>query len=86
MTLKTLSAIAILAAALGSPVFAQDISASGVNHRKSSSATRHFRNSYDQAAGFVAGARAGNDWFTEAYGFDRSRIGDRDPDFNPAGN
>jgi hypothetical protein len=86
MTMKTLSAIAVLTAALTSPVFAQDIIAGGKAHQKSPYAARHFRNTFDQAPGFFAGARAGNDWFTEAYGFDRSRIGDRDPDFNPAGN
>ena len=86
MTFRTLSAIAILTAALGSPVLAQDMTGDGMTHHKSSYATRHFRNSYDQAPGFYAGSRAGDDWFTQAYGLDRSRIGDRDPDFNPAGN
>jgi hypothetical protein len=86
MTIKTLSAIAILTAALSGPVFAQDMTADGMAHHKSSYATRHFRSSYDQAPGFYAGARAGNDWFTEAYGLDRSRVGGRDPDLNPAAN
>ena len=86
MTMRTLSAIAILTAALGSPVFAQDMTADGMAHHRSSYATRHLRNAYDRAPAISAGDRAGNDWFTEAYGFDQSRIGGRDPDFNPAGN
>jgi hypothetical protein len=86
MTMKTLSAIAILTASLSSAVFAQDLTTGGTTRHKSPYTTRHFRNAFDQASGFNAGARAGNDWFTEAYGFDRARIGDRDPDFNPAGN
>ena len=86
MTVRTLSAIAIFTAALSSPAFAQDMTAGGMTHHKSSYATRHLRNAYDQAPGFYAGARAGNDWFTEAYGADRSRVGGLDPDFNPAAN
>ena len=86
MTIKTLSAIAILTTALSGPVFAQDMTADGMAHHKSSYATRHFRSTYDQAPGFYAPARPGNDWFTEAYGFDHSRVGGRDPDLNPAGN
>jgi hypothetical protein len=86
MTTKTLSAIAILTAALSGPVLAQDITADGMSRHKSSYATRQFRSTYDQAGGFSAGVRAGNDWFNEAYGLDRSRIGGRDPDLNPAAN
>jgi hypothetical protein len=84
MTLKTLSAIAIVTAALGSPAFAQDQTLDGLAYHKPAY-TRHFRNSYDQAPmsepGYYAGPRAGGDW----YGLDRSRVGDRDPDFNPPG-
>ena len=86
MTIKTLSAIVVLTVALGSPVFAQDMTADGMTHHKSSYATRHFRNAYNRAPGFYAGARAGDDWFTENYGLDRSFPGGRDPDFNPPGN
>jgi hypothetical protein len=86
MTIKTLSAIAILTASLSGPVFAGDMTANGLTHHKSAYTTRHFRSSYDQAPGFYAGARAENDWFAEAYGFDRSRVGGRDPDLNPAAN
>ena len=86
MTFKTLSAIAILTATFGSPVFAQGLNADGTAIHRQSSATRHFRNSYDHALGFAAGARAGEDFFTEAYGMDPSRPGGRDPDFSPATN
>ena len=85
MTLKTLSAIAIITAAFSSPVLAQDMTADGAAYHRSASATRHFRNSYNQAPVYAA-PRAGEDWFTENYGLDRSRPGGRDPDFNPAGN
>ena len=82
MTIKMLSAIAVVTAALSSPVLAQDMTGDATTHK--SHATRHIRNAYNQAPGFYAGARAGDDWFTEAYGLDHSRPGDRDPDFNPA--
>ena len=85
MTFKTLSAIAILTAALSSPVFAQDMTADAAAYHKSVSATRHFRNAYNRAPGYVA-PRAGGDWFTENYGLDRSRPGGLDPDSNPAAN
>jgi hypothetical protein len=83
MKMRTLSAIALLTAAVSTPVFAQDTARSA---KKPVHALRHYRGAYNQVPGFVA-PRAG------AYGessfdpsFDRSRIGDHDPDFNPAGN
>jgi hypothetical protein len=82
MTIKTLSAIALVTAALSSPVFAQDMT--GAATQKPAHAMRHYRNAYNQAPAFYAGARAGDDWFTENYGLDHSRPGDRDPDFTPA--
>jgi hypothetical protein len=85
MTFKTLSAIAVLATALSSPVFAQDMSTDVAAPQKPAHTMRHFRNAYNQAPGFYAGQRAGEDYFSESYGLDRSRIGDRDPDFNPSG-
>jgi hypothetical protein len=46
MTIKTLSAIAIITAALASPTFAQDRTMDGpANHKH----TRHFHDSYNQA-------------------------------------
>lgn len=86
MTVKTLSAIAILTAALSSPVFAQDMTTGGMTHHKSSYATRHFRNAYNRAPGLYIGPRAGDGWLNQAYGVDHSRPGDLDPDLNPAAN
>ena len=85
MTLKTLSAIAVITAALSSPVLAQDLTADGAASHKPASSTRHFRNAYDRAPVYAA-PRAGADWFTENYGPDHSRPGGLDPDFNPAAN
>lgn len=85
MTFKTLSAIAIMTAALSSPVFAQDMTADGAAYQRPASATRHFRNAYNRAPTYVA-PRAGGDWFTENHRADRSRPGGLDPDFNPAAN
>jgi hypothetical protein len=84
MTLKTLSAIAIVTAALSCPAFAQDSAVDGPAYHKQTY-TRHFRNSYNQAPlsdpGYFATPRAAND---PDNSFDRSRIGDHDADFNPA--
>jgi hypothetical protein len=85
MTLKTLSAIAILTAALGAPAFAQDSVTDARGYHKPAY-TRHLRNAYNQAPltepGYFAAPR-GSDPENR---FDRSRIGDQDPDFNPSGN
>jgi hypothetical protein len=86
MTLKALSAIAVVTVALGAPAFAQDSVVDGVTHHKPTY-TRHFRNSFNQAPvsdpGYFAAPRASNAPENE---FDRSRVGSYDPDFNPAGN
>lgn len=85
MNIRTLSAIAFVTAAIASPVLAQETD--GASAQKPVHALRHYRGTYNEVRGpdFVA-PRAG------AYGdsnfdrsFDRSRIGDHDPDFNPAG-
>jgi hypothetical protein len=82
-TIKTLSAIALVTTALSSPVFAQDVD--GAAPRKPIHALRHYRGAYNQVQGpnFVA-PRASEGWNAQP-GFDRSRIGDYDPDYNPAG-
>ena len=86
MTFKTLSAIAIVTTALSSPVFAHDVTADGAAYHRPASATRHFRNAYNQAPAYAA-PRVSEGWFTENYGVvDRSRPGGLDPDFNPAAN
>jgi hypothetical protein len=85
MNIRTLSVIALVTAAVASPVMAQETD--GTSAQKPVRALRHYRGTYNQVQGpaFVA-PRAG------AYGdqsvdpsFDRSRIGDHDPSFNPAG-
>jgi len=64
MSLKTLSAIAIVAVAFGSPAFAQDSANDGPAIHKASH-TRHLRNSYNQAPpsdpGYFAAPRPTND-------------------------
>jgi hypothetical protein len=85
MTIKTFSAIALVAAALSSPVFAQDATVDGTSSQKPIHALRHYRGAYNQVQGpAYVSPRASEDWATE-HDFDRSRIGDHDPDFNPSG-
>jgi hypothetical protein len=85
MTIKTLSAIAILTTALSSPVFAQDVNDGGMAYQQQSPyALRDFRNVYNRVPDAYVGPRSSEDWFTQTYGIDRSRVGSRDPDFNPA--
>jgi hypothetical protein len=83
--IKTLSAIAIVTAALSSPVFAQDMDAAAP--QKPVHALRHYRGAYNQVQGqaYIA-PRAETGTYFENGSFDRSRIGDHDPDFNPPGN
>jgi hypothetical protein len=84
MTIRTLSAIALVTAAVSSPVFAQETAAPV---QKPAHALRHYRSTYNQvqAPGLVAPrARAYGEQNYDA-SFDRSRIGDHDPDFNPSG-
>ena len=81
MTLKTLSAIALISAALASPVFAQDTTAEGMTTpQKPAHAQRHVRNAYN------ATPRQSEGFAIDSYGWDHSRIGDIDPDLRPAAN
>ena len=84
MIIKTLSAVALVTAALSTPVFAQD--EAGTSPQKPIHALHHYRGAYNQVqrSAFVA-PRSSED-FNAVNDFDRSRIGDHDPDFNPAGN
>ena len=81
MTIKALTAVAIVTAALASPAFAQDEST-----QKPAHVLRHYRSTYNQvqSPAFVA-PRESNGTYLENESFDRSRIGDHDPDFNPSG-
>ena len=78
--IKTLTAVALVTAALSSPVFAQEEAAP----QKPAHALRHYRGSYNQVQepAFVA-PRASVNGSAFDRSFDRSRIGDHDPDFNP---
>jgi hypothetical protein len=89
MTIKTLSAIAIVSAALSGPAFAQDPGLDGTSYQKPAHVQRHFRGAYNQAPvnePFYAAPRATDNWGFENSGIDRSRPGGVDPDLNPAAN
>ena len=78
--IKTLSTVAILTAALASPVLAQDAAAA----HKPVHTLRHYRGTYNQApepAFVIPRAPADGSYFDRSY--DPSRIGDHDPNFNP---
>jgi len=85
MKLRTLSAIALVTAAISSPVFAQDIDNASV--QKPAHALRHYRGAYNevQGPGFVAPRAAAGGSYFEGESFDRSRVGGHDADFNPSG-
>ncbi len=74
-SLKTLSAIALLSAAIASPAFAQG----QMHHGK---AYRHLH-VYNQFNGSAYANALTNDYWG-AMERDRSRVGGEDPDFNPA--
>lgn len=80
MMIKTLSAVAIVTAALASPALAQEQPAP----HKPVHALRHYRGSYNQVqepAIVVPRAPVNSGSYDPS--FDRSRIGAHDPDFNP---
>jgi hypothetical protein len=83
MNIRTLGAIALVTAAVSTPAFAQDVDGS-VSH-KPTHALRHYRSTYNQVQGpdFVA-PQIRDNWYGER-DFDHSRVGGRDPDFNPSG-
>ena len=83
MTIKTLSAIAIVSAALSGPVFAQDPGSSGTSYQKPAHVQRHFRGAYNQAP-LYATPQLSEGWLVDNYGRDRSRVGGEDPDLRPA--
>ena len=78
--IKTLSAVALVTGALSSSAFAQEEAAP----QKPAHALRHYRGSYNQVQdpAFVAPRTSVNGSAFDR-SFDRSRIGDHDPDFNP---
>lgn len=83
MNIRTLGVVAIVVAAVSSPVLAQDVDGSAP--QRPARALRHYRGTYNEVRqpGYAA-PQMGNGWSTER-DFDRSRIGDHDPDLHPAG-
>jgi hypothetical protein len=88
MTIKTLSAIAMVTAALSSPVFAQAADMQGAGAQKPVHALRHYHNSYNsvQTPSFVAPRESTgvSGTYLDNESVDHSRIGGHDPDVNPA--
>jgi hypothetical protein len=82
MNIKTLSAIAVVVAAVSSPVFAQDGEAASA--QKPAHALRHYRSTYNQVPGYYAPRAGAFDADPESH-VDRSRPGSFDPDFSPSG-
>ena len=85
MTIRTLSVIALMTAAIASPAFAQE--ADGSAAQKPVHALRHYRGVYNQVQGpqFVAprvGEYGGSNFDSSV---DRSRPGGLDPSFTPSG-
>jgi hypothetical protein len=89
MTIKTLSAIAILSTTLLSPVFAQTARVNGPTYDGPTYHLRHFRGTYNQVPlnepSYVDRSTA-RGRIAEEVQFDRSFPGGHDPSFNPAGN
>jgi hypothetical protein len=86
--LKTLSAIAILATAIASPVFAQEAGTFEPAHHGRTTDQRNFRGAYNQSNGsFYAAPRAESGRNTDfgSSAMDRSFPGGHDPSLNPAG-
>ena len=83
MNIRTLSIVALVTAAVSSPVFAQDVD--GAAPQKPAHALRHYRGAYNQVQepAFVA-PRAYEGWSVHD-DVDPSRPGGHNPDFNPPG-
>jgi hypothetical protein len=76
---KILIAVAISAAVVSSPIFAQE----QVAPQKPARALRHYRSTYNQVQEPAFAAPRGPAGSSIDPSFDRSRIGDHDPSFNP---
>jgi hypothetical protein len=88
MTIKTLTAVAVVSAALSGPVFAQQASKRAPGHHAQAHDLRNFRGVYNQAPVngplYVApGPRDG--WSVEGFGRDPSQVGGVDPSLRPSG-
>jgi hypothetical protein len=82
MTIKTVSAIAVFAAAFTTAAFAQEHSADMPGTHRAVHA-RHVHHARAQEPSYMM-QRGGESFLIESYGMDRSRPGDLDPDMNPA--
>ena len=85
--LKTLSAVAILSAAIASPVLAQDAGMLGPTYHGRAYDQRNFRGAYNQLnAPFYVVPRMEEGWYIEGFGRrDPSRVGGKSPSLNPPG-
>ena len=82
MIIKTLGAAAIVSASLSSPLFAQDAAAP----QQSVHALRqHYRSTYNQVQDpeFVAPRAPASEPYFDHDSYDPSRVGGRNPNFNP---
>ena len=85
MTIKKLSAIVIVSAALVSPALAQDTNLEGTGFKKPVHVQRHLRSVNNQVpSNDIYAPRAG--WAAENYSYDHSRPGGLDADLNPTAN
>jgi len=88
MTIKTLTAVAVLSAALSGPVFAQGARERGLGYHGPAHALRNFRGAYNQApvsGPFDAVPAPRADWGVEGFGRDPSQVGGVDPSLRPSG-
>jgi hypothetical protein len=80
---KTLSAIAILFAAVAGPVLAQDAGMFGPEGRRGPPPARYYSRSCIQGPGF--GGPCPGPFYGWSIGRDRSRVGGLAPSFRPSG-
>jgi hypothetical protein len=88
MTIKTLTAVVVLSAALSGPVFAQGARERGPGNHGPAHALRNFRGTYNQApvsGPFDAAPVSRDGWGVEGFGRDPSQVGGVDPSLRPSG-
>jgi hypothetical protein len=88
MTIKTLSALAILSVAFSSPVLARAASVKARSYHERADHLRQFRGTYDQAplsGPYDTGVPALRGGTGEGSQYDRSFPGGFDPDLRPSG-
>ena len=88
MTIKTLTAVVVLSAALSGPAFAEGARERGPGNHGPAHALRNFRGAYNQAPvnGQLYAAPVPQDgWGVEGFGRDPSQVGGVDPSLRPSG-